>query len=103
MKPLTNNDPASPVSKPDLKHDNMEFAAATDGEDVLDMDTEMPDEVESEDITADELNALEADATDDQAAALNSVEADRQADNEVNFETDNAADDDFEQLVRENP
>lgn len=103
MKPGINKMLEAEDAKPDLKHDNMEFAAPADGEDPLDMDTETLEQTEAEEITADELDLLETGAADEQAAALNSVETDRKADNEVNFETDNAADDDFEQLVSENP
>ena len=58
-----NEDGTEPV-QPDLKHDNMEYAASTDGDDLLDV----PDE--QEDITADELDALEDDDIDDDAYAL---------------------------------
>jgi hypothetical protein len=73
-------------TKPDLKHDTMEYAASTEADDALDMDHETADEIEDEDITADELKILEDDSIDDQAAALNSVETDREADNEVTFD-----------------
>lgn len=58
------NDEATEPVLPDLKHDNMEYAASTDGDDLLDV----PDE--EEDITADELDALEDDDIDDDDYAL---------------------------------
>ena len=66
--------------KPDLKHDNMEYSAATDGDDKLDLDMESALEIESEEITAEELALLEEDDFDQQAAALMSAETDSQAD-----------------------
>ena len=71
--------------KPDLKHDTMEYAASTDGEDILDMDNESLQEIEEEDISADELQSLDDDITDNKAFALNSVETDRYADNDTVF------------------
>lgn len=70
--------------KPDLKHDSMEYSAATDGDDPLDIDHESEEEVESESITAEELELLGEDSQQDQAAALNTAELDSQAD-EDNF------------------
>ena len=46
------NEDGTELVQPDLKHDNMEYAASTDGDDLMDV----PDE--EEDITADELDAL---------------------------------------------
>ncbi len=62
--------------KTDLKHDTLEFSAATDGEDKLDTDDMS---YEEEAITAEELDAI-ADDDDNQAAALNAEETDRIAD-----------------------
>ena len=62
--------------KADLKHDNMEFSASTDGDDVLDTDR-IP--VDEDEITAEELDILE-DEPGNEAAALNAVETDRLAD-----------------------
>ncbi len=62
--------------KPDLKHDTMEFSAATDGDDQLDTDDAT---YEEEEINAEELDALEDDPLIE-AIALNEVETDRQAD-----------------------
>lgn len=62
--------------KPDLKHDTMEFSAATDGDDKLDTDDAT---YEEEGINAEELDALEDDPMIE-AIALNEVENDRQAD-----------------------
>ena len=66
-----------PDEKTDLKHDTMEFSAATEGDDKLDTDDER---YEEEGISADELALIEGDELDDQAAALNSVENDRLVD-----------------------
>jgi hypothetical protein len=71
--------------KPDLKHDTMEFSAATDGDDRLDIDDAS---YEEEGIDADELDALEDDPASI-AAALNVAELDRQAD------PDNLTDEDW--------
>ena len=59
-------DPNSEDVKPDLKHDTMEFSAATDGDDALDTDDER---YEEEGITEDELDAIDDD-DDKEAAAL---------------------------------
>jgi len=77
--------------KPDIKHDTMEFSAPTDGEDRLDMDDET---YEEEEITAEELDALE-DQADSEAMALNSVETDRLADD------DNLPEEDWTDDVRD--
>jgi hypothetical protein len=69
--------------KPDLKHDTMEYAASTDGDDVLDSDDPYREEDE---ISSEELDFIEEDDLDAQAEALNSVEEDRQADNDVIFD-----------------
>lgn len=58
--------------KPDLKHDTMEFSAASDGDDILDIDDAS---YEEEGINAEELDALEDDP-DAEAAALNATEMD---------------------------
>ncbi len=70
--------------KPDLKHDSMEYNAATDGDDILDTDKESELEIEAESITAEELNELEADSPDELAEALNTAETDSAID-EDNF------------------
>jgi hypothetical protein len=62
--------------KPDLKHDTMEFSAATDGDDKLDIDDET---YEEEGINAEELDAIEDDP-DAEAAALDATETDLAAD-----------------------
>lgn len=74
------NEIDSEEMQPDLKHDTMEFAASTDGDDVLDA------AIEEDEITAEELEALEDKKADDEAYALNAVETDSQAD-EDNFLT----------------
>ena len=73
MQPKENND-----IKTDLKHDNMEFSAATDGDDKLDADDFNREE---DGISSEELDALE-DNEDAMAAALNAVEADRMVDSD---------------------
>ena len=62
--------------KVDLKHDTMEFSAATDGDDQLDTDDLT---YEEEGITVEELILLE-DEPMNEAAALIAVEIDREAD-----------------------
>ena len=62
--------------RPDLKHDTMEFSAATDGDDILDTDDAS---YEEEGIDAEELDAIEDDP-DAEAAALNATETDLAAD-----------------------
>lgn len=68
--------------KPDLKHDSMEYAASTDGDDIMDPDLNG----ENDEVTAEELDILESDTPDEQAEALNSAESDRQSDNDVMFD-----------------
>lgn len=60
--------------QPELKHDTMEYAASTDGDDPLDI----PEE--EEEITASELDDLEEEDADDEAFALNAAETDSQQD-----------------------
>ena len=62
--------------QPDLKHDTMEYAASTDGSDPMDVIEE------EDDITAEELDALEEDKDDEVAEALNTAEIDSQADDD---------------------
>ena len=81
-KKEANNDPI----QPDLKHDTMEYAASTDGDDEVNIYEE------DDDITADELNALEEDKVDDEADALNTAETDSQADNDNFLTTPDEAD-----------
>jgi len=76
MKKQNNPVPQDDI-KPDLKHDSMEYSAATDGDDKLDTDDET---YEEEEITAEELDILEEDDTDLQAEALDSAETDKMAD-----------------------
>lgn len=75
MQNKTNNTPDD--IKPDLKHDSMEFSAATDGDDLLDTDD---DSYEEEGITAEELEVLDDSTLQETAEALNSAEIDREAD-----------------------
>ena len=70
--------------KTDLKHDTMEFAAPSDGDDVLDTDDAT---YEEEGINAEELDAIEDDAHNE-AAALNATETDLQADEDTMPEED---------------
>ncbi len=72
MQPKDNND-----IKTDLRHDNMEFSAATDGDDILDTDDFNREE---DGISSEELNALGEDNDIEMAAALNAVENDRLVD-----------------------
>lgn len=90
MKKKTSDTPQE--IKPDLKHDNMEFAASTDGDDPIALDF---DEDEDDDISAEELSAIENASLDEKANALTSVEADRMADNDVFFD-ENDVDEDYE-------
>lgn len=81
--------------KPDLKHDTMEFSAATDGDDVLDTDDVT---YEEEGISEEELDAIN-DEEDNEAAALLATENDFAVD-ESNLPeedwTDDLPDDDEE-------
>ncbi len=61
-----NNDQNPEDIKADIKHDTMEFSAATDGDDKLDTDD---GSFEEDTITAEELEALE-DNEANEAAAL---------------------------------
>ena len=74
--------------KPDLKHDNMEYAASADGDDILDADIN-----EDDGITAEELAIIDNASPDEQAAALNSAELDRQSDNDVIFDVNDNEED----------
>lgn len=88
--------PTDTPERPDLKHDNMEFSAATEGDDVLDLDTESAQEIEDEEITAQELEGLQEDKPDEQAAALVTAETDSAADPD-NFLADPDEKDEFEE------
>jgi hypothetical protein len=82
--------------KPDLKHDTMEFSAATDGDDILDTDDAL---YEEDGINADELDAIEDDP-DAEAAALVATETDLEADPDILPEeswTDDLPDDEAEE------
>lgn len=81
--------------KPNLKHDNMEYAASTDGDDILDSDKESVQEIEDEEITTEELELLHSDDVNNQAAALDSAETDSQAD-EDNFLNEKETEEEFE-------
>jgi len=70
--------------KPDLKHDNMDFSASTEGDDKLDTDD---DTYEEEDISAEELEML-SDNPENEAAALTAVETDRLTDDSILPEED---------------
>ncbi len=63
--------------KTDLKHDTMEFSAATDGDDVLDSDDERR---EDDGISGEELDALEEGSDAEMLKALKAVEKDRLTD-----------------------
>ena len=70
MKKQTKN---TTDTNPDLKHDTLEFAAPTEGEDALDTDDPT---YEEEGITAEELDTIE-DEPDNEAIALVAAETDR--------------------------
>ncbi len=70
--------------KPDLKHDTMEYSAATDGDDAMDTDDAT---YEEEGITGEELDAIDDD-DDSEAAALDAEETDHLADNDTLPEED---------------
>jgi hypothetical protein len=74
MQPKENKD-----IKTDLRHDNMEFSAATDGDDILDADDFNREE---DGISSEELDALGEDDDIEMAAALNAAETDRMVDAE---------------------
>jgi hypothetical protein len=74
--------------KPDLKHDTMEFSAATDGDDILDTDDAT---YEEEGITEDELDAID-DEDANEAAALIATENDFAVD-ETNLPDEDWTDD----------
>lgn len=78
--------------KPDLRHDNMEFSASTDGDDLMDIDLH-PDEDDG--ISAEELAEIESAGNFEKASALNSVETDRQADDDVIFD-ENDVDEEYD-------
>lgn len=78
--------------KPDLKHDTMEYAASTDGDDPVKIDL-LPGE-DDDGISAEELTEIESDDFDDKAAALNSAETDRGADEDNFFDEENDEDED---------
>lgn len=67
---------------PDLKHDTMEYAASSDGVDILDNEYELE---ETDEITAEELEMIDKDTEEEQEQALNIVETDRQNDDDVYF------------------
>ena len=73
MQPKENKD-----IKTDLRHDNMEFSAATDGDDILDADDFNREE---DGISSEELDDIEGNDIE-MAAALNAAENDRMVDAE---------------------
>lgn len=72
----------------DLRHDNMEYAASTDGDDRLDFDDPA---YEEEEIGGEELELLEEDSPEDKAYAQVAAETDKQAD------SDNLPEEDWQQ------
>ena len=68
---MNNNTDKPEDEKPDLKHDTMEFAASTEGDDIIDEGNLDDDEL----ISSEELEMLEDDP-EVEAAALNAVETD---------------------------
>jgi hypothetical protein len=69
-----NKDIAAEPIAPELKHDTMEYAASTEGDDQLNLINE------DDEITADELDSLEEDGTEDEAYSLNAATTDSIAD-----------------------
>jgi len=100
LKMLHANQPKKQPIKPDLKHDNMEYAASSDGDDILDSDSQVTLVTDEEQITANELELLLDDNVDNQAEAFNSAEIDSMVDadnflneNEPDEESENETDD----------
>lgn len=85
MKKKNNDTEETPF---DLKHDTMEFAASTEGEDRLDTDKEG---YEPDEISAEELDALN-DTDANEAAALIEEQKDFEAD-DTNLPTEDWTDD----------
>ena len=90
MKKENQNEPKN--IKTDLKHDTMEFSAATDGEDKLDIDDEG---YEEEEISPEELEILDDD-DENEAAALVNVE------NELTVDDDYLPDEDWTKDLPDN-
>ena len=97
MKKESKNTKEAEDIRPDLKHDTMEFSAATDGDDVLDTDDSS---YEEEGITSEELDALN-DSDDNEAAALNAEETDNLADEDNLPEEDWVEDADLDDNAEE--
>ncbi len=76
--------------KTDLKHDNMEFSAATDGDDKLDADDFNR---EDDGITEKELAEIENAGDGEMAAAYNAAEIDSQTDSDNNLPDETSEDD----------
>ncbi len=83
MKKDNEKDPGE--VKPDLKHDTMEFAAPSDGEDPLDTDDET---YEEEGISAEELAMLDEDDEEEAAAYVS-------AENELALDENNLPEEDW--------
>jgi hypothetical protein len=88
--------PKKDLIKADLKHDNMEYAASSDGDDILDADSQVALITEEEQITARELELLMDDDFDKQAEAFNSAETDSLVDND-NFLNEDEPDEESEE------
>jgi hypothetical protein len=84
--------------KTDLRHDNMEFSASTDGDDKLDQDDDRFEE--DDEISGDELDEIEGSNDAEMAAALNAAEMDRLADVD-NFPEEDEADDYYDNDTEE--
>gem|GEM_PF-1274323 len=100
LKMQYDQQPKKEPIKTDLKHDNMEYSAASDGDEPLDSDVQIPLLTEEEQITAKELDLLLDDDFDSQAEAFNSAEIDSQVDadnflneEETGEESENKSDD----------
>lgn len=72
-------------TRPDLKHDTMEFSASTDGDDRLDSDS---DNYEDDEMTAEELDLLNGAPEEEETAALSAVESARSSDDDILPEED---------------
>ncbi len=84
--------------KTDLRHDNMEFSASTDGDDKLDQDDDRLEE--DDEISGDELDEIEGSNDAEMAAALNAAEMDRLADAD-NFPEEDEEDDYYDNDAEE--
>lgn len=86
----------TPPVQPDLKHDNMEYAADS-GEVLEPIVDDLSFDDNNEEITAEELDALENDDTDSEGMALITAETDSTSDEDNYLTTpDDATEEDYE-------